>query len=87
MPETVHMPLLDEGTEVWRPVEAFRLAEGVYIILGAMPDDETWAFPPGSQVRCEPRRLHSEANRLAATALVASPISDVASAHADGSAA
>jgi hypothetical protein len=68
MPETIYVPLLDEGTDVWRPVEATRLAENVYIILGAVPDDETWAFPPGSRVRCEPRRVHGEVDRLVAMA-------------------
>ncbi len=69
MPEIIYMPLLDEGTDVWRPVEATRLVDDVYVILGVVPDDETWAFPPGSRVRCEPRRAQGEAGRLVATAL------------------
>jgi hypothetical protein len=69
MLETIYVPLLDEGTDVWRPVEATRLAENVYIVLGVMPDDEAWAFPPDSRVRCELRRTRGEADRLAAMAL------------------
>ena len=69
MPETVYMPLLDEGTDVWRPVEASRLDEGVYIILGVVPEGERWAFPPGSKVRCQPRRFPGETDRLVAKAL------------------
>jgi hypothetical protein len=69
MPETVYMPLLDEGTDVWRPVEAYRLSERLHIVLGVMPDDETWAFPPGSEVRCELRHFRGEPDRLVAVAL------------------
>ncbi len=69
MLEIIYVQLLDEGTDVWRPVEATRLAENVYTILGVIPDDEAWAFPPGSRVRCEPRRTQGEADRLVAIAL------------------
>jgi hypothetical protein len=50
---TIYMPLLNEGTEAWRPVEASRIAEGTYRIEGQVPDGEEWAFPPGASVRCE----------------------------------
>jgi hypothetical protein len=69
MAETIYMPLVGEGTEVWRPVAASRLAEHVYVILGAMPDDETWAFPPGSRVRCETRRFGAGPQELVAVSL------------------
>jgi hypothetical protein len=48
--ETIHVPLLDEGTKVWRPVFAERLSESTFRILGPMPEDELWAFEPGVQV-------------------------------------
>jgi hypothetical protein len=38
---TIFMPLLDEGTEVWRPVKAIRKSDG-YLVLGPMPSDEVW---------------------------------------------
>jgi hypothetical protein len=44
------MPLLNEGTEVWRPVAVEPLSNGTYKILGPIPEDEEWAFPPGSIV-------------------------------------
>jgi hypothetical protein len=50
--------LLDEGTEVFRPVEATDLGGGLYRILpfeDAVKDDEVWEFPPGSVVRTEVR--------------------------------
>jgi hypothetical protein len=69
MPETIYVQLLDEGTDVWRPVEATRLADNVFTILGVIPDDEVWAFPPGSRVLCEPRSAQGEADQLVAMAL------------------
>lgn len=69
MPTTIYVPLLDEGADVWRPVEATRLAEDLYLILGVVPEDETWAFPPGSTVRCEVRNAQGEISHLVAVAL------------------
>jgi hypothetical protein len=42
------MPMLNDGTEVWRPVTVKTLDDGTYQILGPMPDDEQWNFAPGS---------------------------------------
>lgn len=54
--ETVYVELLDEGVTVWRPAEAEVLGHDRYRITA--PADynsvlETWAFAPGSVVRCE----------------------------------
>jgi xylulokinase len=38
--ETIYMPLLDEGTSVWRPVQAALLPDGRYRIIEPMPEDE-----------------------------------------------
>jgi hypothetical protein len=51
--EIIHVQLLDEGVQVWRPVEAELLDDGFYRILGAPEEDETLMFPRGSVVRCE----------------------------------
>jgi len=52
--ETIYMELLDEGVDVWRPVEAERRQDGLYRIVSGPPDEtEAWRFPPGSVVRCE----------------------------------
>lgn len=51
------MPLLDEGTDVWRPVKAEAHPGGRYRILGHVPQDEQWRFAPGSFVLCEPKTL------------------------------
>jgi hypothetical protein len=47
---TIYMPLLNEGTDVWRPVAAAHLNHETLRVIGPMPDDEEWAFPPGSVV-------------------------------------
>ena len=54
----IYVQLLDEGTEVWRPVEAVHIQDDLYRITGAneQPDDECWPFSAGSVVRCETKR-------------------------------
>lgn len=56
---TIYVALLNEGTDVWRPVLAEQLAGDRYRIVGQNddPDDEQWEFETGSVVRCEFRRL------------------------------
>ena len=48
--ETIYIPLLNEGTTVWRPVAAEPLPDGTFRIVAEMPDDEEWAFKPGEVV-------------------------------------
>jgi hypothetical protein len=48
--EIIYIPVLGEGTSVWRPVAAERLHDGAFRVLGNMPDDEEWAFKPGELV-------------------------------------
>jgi hypothetical protein len=44
---TVYVELLDEGVDVWRPVQADH--EGLNFRLStAAPDGEKWRYPPGS---------------------------------------
>ena len=59
-PATIHIALLGEGTEVWHPVQAEHVALDFYLVLGPAPDDEEWAFPPGSVVRCVARDLSGD---------------------------
>jgi hypothetical protein len=55
----VHIYLLDEGVDVWRPVDAILVRESVYQISSecAIPKTESWQFLPGDTVRCEEKRL------------------------------
>ena len=51
----IFMPLLNEGTDCWRPVNAKEHSEGVFEILGIMPAGEEWQFVPGTWVHCRPK--------------------------------
>jgi hypothetical protein len=61
----VYVALLDEGTAVWRPVAAEQVGPGLFRLLGPVPDDEVWEFPPGAVVRCEGRQLSGGAALVA----------------------
>ncbi|WP_375382723.1 hypothetical protein [uncultured Sphingomonas sp.] len=54
---SLYMRLLDEGVDVWRPVEAESLPSDGYRILGPVPDGETWEFQPGAIVRGQQHRF------------------------------
>ena len=57
-PREVHVPLLGEGTEVPRPTRAVPCGGRRFRLLTPEdydPEDEHWAFPPGSIVECVPR--------------------------------
>ncbi len=51
---TIFMQLLKEGSPVWRSVTAECINHDAFRVLGPMPDDETWAFVPGSVVTVVP---------------------------------
>lgn len=54
--ETIYIPLLEEGTEVFRPTKARKLGDLTYEVLKPddyNPEDENWEYPPGSLVKCE----------------------------------
>jgi len=51
--------LLNEGTDVWRPVNAERISESIFRLIGTHDDSEEWEFSAGSRVRVETRELSS----------------------------
>jgi hypothetical protein len=54
----VYVRLLDEGTDVWRPVRATPLPDGTFELAepeGYDPQGELWEFPPHARVRCIPK--------------------------------
>jgi hypothetical protein len=56
---TVYVRLLDEGTDVFRPVSAQLVRDSTYLLGGENifdPEDEHWEFPPGTTVNVEARR-------------------------------
>jgi hypothetical protein len=58
--ERIYVRLLDEGTDVWRPVEAERLPDDTLRLVLDQPkedDTEQWEFSPGDTVTCGLKRL------------------------------
>lgn len=54
--ETIYVRLLDEGVDVWRPVQATRVSAATYRLSEApVPEDEAWSFQPGDTVVAEYR--------------------------------
>jgi hypothetical protein len=61
--ETIFVRLLDEGTDVMRPVQAAKVVSGNFRLIEPTdydPEYETWEFTPDSIVRCEVRRIDDE---------------------------
>ena len=61
----IYVRLLDEGTDVWRPVEAEWIANDQFRISSdtGVSSEEVWEFQPGDTVRCE-RRALAEGNEV-----------------------
>ena len=62
----VYVELLDEGVDVWRPVDATHVGGGSYRLNSPVPEDEHWAFQPGEVVECRWRGLSEGKRELVA---------------------
>jgi hypothetical protein len=69
-PVKILVPLLNEGTDVWRPANAKAHSEDVFEILGIIPVGEEWQFAPGTRVRCRPKQFADGSAALVAYELV-----------------
>ena len=57
----IHVALLGEGTDCWRPVAAEHVSDDLYRITGKPPDDtEVWEFTTGELVRCACKTLSGD---------------------------
>jgi hypothetical protein len=65
----IYMPLLNEGTTVWRSVDAERLGQDTFRVVGPMPDDEEWAFAPDSVVTVAPQLFADGRSGVVAVAI------------------
>ncbi|MGH6905865.1 MAG: hypothetical protein ACREIR_24360 [Geminicoccaceae bacterium] len=65
--ETIYVALLNEGVDVWRPVEARRLPHGAYLIVEQDYDrsTETWQLEPGTVVTCRVEKRNGSQITLA----------------------
>ncbi len=71
MKQTIYIRLLNEGTNVWRPVAADGISESVYRIKeDPIPETESWEFQPGMVVKVERRGFADKKDGLFATELV-----------------
>lgn len=64
--QIIYVRLLNEGTEVFRPVLSQELRPMVFV-LGADeydPDDEEWEYPPGTLVCVEVHQFEDGLQRL-----------------------
>jgi hypothetical protein len=70
---TVFVKILDEGTEVWRPVTARKIEKNVYELNDplAASMDESWEFPNGCFVVCEKRQFESDGKAIFSLVAVA----------------
>jgi len=53
----IYVPLLDEGTDVWRPASAEHIRDDVYRITSEPSEDEYWKFSAWQLVRCRQQKL------------------------------
>ena len=67
---TVYVRILDEGTDVWRPVQAKLIRGRMYVLSTDLcPEGERWEFAPGSQVRVKRQKLSGHEVLVAASAV------------------
>jgi hypothetical protein len=66
--EEIYVYLLDEGTDVWRPVQAEKLNNKLYRIVSNNPDpeNEKWQYSTGEIVKCEERLFSNSKKCLVA---------------------
>jgi hypothetical protein len=57
MTTTLYIKLRNEGTDVWRPVEAEAVGANRYRILSLAPEDEIWPAAQNEIVECELKTL------------------------------
>lgn len=71
--EKVFVALLNEGTEVWRPVPAIHIQGNVFKLGGSVPEDEEWQFLPGQIVECENKTFSGGTSGLVAIRSIEPP--------------
>ena len=53
--ETIYIPLVNEGTPVWRPASAKAVSPAIFQIEDSEPADEEWLYQTGQNVLVENR--------------------------------
>lgn len=76
---SIFVQLLDEGTVVFRPIEALHLGGDRYEVLPTAdydPENEIWEFVPHTIVRCIPHVFQDGEVGLLAVAKIAPTLED-----------
>lgn len=62
--KTIYVPMLNEGTDVWKPVMAQPISSAAYRIVSEPidSDDEEWAYRAGQEVAVE-EHVFQDGNR------------------------
>jgi hypothetical protein len=57
----IYVYLIDEGVDVWRPVQATQISSELFQIdpNAVVLDSERWQFQPGQTVRCRWRMFET----------------------------
>jgi hypothetical protein len=65
----IYVLLLNESTEVWRPVEALKLGKNLFMIISPNPepDIEQWQFNKNDRVLCISKTFSDGKTGLIAT--------------------
>ncbi len=63
----IFVKLLNEGTDVWRPVKAKSLDNGLYKIISTSKADEIWEFKSGEEVMCSTKTFADGKSGLVAS--------------------
>lgn len=56
----IYIRLLDEGTEVYRPVKAMKVSKNIYKINSKPSDDEVWEFLYGDHLICKDKKCSDD---------------------------
>lgn len=70
----IMIPMTIDGVEQWRAVGSEWRADDSYEIIGPMPADEIWCYPPDTIVRCETRKDEDGDGLYAVSRVDASPV-------------
>ncbi|MBS1562184.1 MAG: hypothetical protein JSS89_11305 [Bacteroidetes bacterium] len=75
--EIIHIPIMEEGAAVLKPVPALRLRDQLFVVQGAelhrVRSVEVWEYPPGTLVFVEEQEL-SGGKRMVAVRSCYSPV-------------
>lgn len=61
----IYIPLLNDETQSWRPVEAERVGTNTYRVVAFKPEDEEWPVTTNDIVQCKLQKFSDGTQGLA----------------------